>query len=92
MGRGRSVYKQPGTRVDKDRTTQKGGIQVSERDPGTRGVIKGSIKGSHQGESSRGVSRGVIKGLRHMLNNVNLYIYTSCYCVNVANKRIVFRL
>jgi hypothetical protein len=26
MGRGRSVYKQPGTRVDEDRTTQKGGI------------------------------------------------------------------
>ncbi len=26
MGRVRSVYKQPGTRVDKDRTTQKGGI------------------------------------------------------------------
>jgi hypothetical protein len=23
---GRSVYKQPGTRVDEDRTTQKGGI------------------------------------------------------------------
>jgi hypothetical protein len=41
MGRGRSVYKQPGTRVDKDHTTQKEGFQVSERDPGTRGVIKG---------------------------------------------------
>jgi hypothetical protein len=26
MRRGRSVYKQPGTRVDKDRATQKGGI------------------------------------------------------------------
>ncbi len=26
VGRGRSVYKQPGTRVDKDRTTQKGRI------------------------------------------------------------------
>jgi hypothetical protein len=26
MGRGRSVYKQPGTRVDEDRTTQRGGI------------------------------------------------------------------
>jgi hypothetical protein len=26
MERGRSVYKQPGTRVDEDRTTQKGGI------------------------------------------------------------------
>ncbi len=26
MGRGRSVYKQPGTRVDEDHTTQRGGI------------------------------------------------------------------
>ncbi len=26
MGKGRSVYKQPGTRVDEDRTTQKEGI------------------------------------------------------------------
>ncbi len=26
MGRGRSVYEQPRTRVDKDRTTQRGGI------------------------------------------------------------------
>jgi hypothetical protein len=84
MGRGRSVYKQPGTRVDKDRTTQKEGFQVSKRDPGTRGVIKGS----YQGE----LSEGVIKGLRHKLNIVNLYIYISCYCVNVANKRTVFRL
>jgi hypothetical protein len=38
MGRGRSVYKQPGTRVDEDRTTQKGGI--SKRDSVTKGVIK----------------------------------------------------
>ncbi len=50
---------------------RKEGFQVSDRYPGTRGVIK---------------------GLRHMLNIVNLYIYISCYCVNVANKRIVFRL
>jgi hypothetical protein len=26
MGRGRSIYKQPGSRVDEDRTTQKGGF------------------------------------------------------------------
>jgi hypothetical protein len=32
MGRGRSVYKQPGTRVDEDRTTQEEGFQVSKRD------------------------------------------------------------
>jgi hypothetical protein len=30
MGRGRSVYKKPGNRVDRDRTTQKGGIPSSE--------------------------------------------------------------
>jgi hypothetical protein len=81
MGRGRSVYKQPGTRVDKDRTTQKEGFQVSKRDPGTRGVIKGSYQ--------RELSRGCAISLH---NIVNLYIYISCYCVNVANKRIVFRL
>ncbi len=45
MGRGRSVYKQPGTRVDEDRTTQKEGFQVSKRDSGTRGVIKGNLQG-----------------------------------------------
>jgi hypothetical protein len=42
MGRGRSVYKQPGTRVDEDRTTQEEGFQVSRRDLGERGVVKGS--------------------------------------------------
>jgi hypothetical protein len=26
MGRGRSVYKQPGTRVNEERVTQRGGI------------------------------------------------------------------
>jgi hypothetical protein len=41
MERGRSVYKQPGTRVDKDRTTQKEGFQVSKREL-SREVGKGS--------------------------------------------------
>jgi hypothetical protein len=42
MGRGRSVYKQPGTRVDTwIAPHRKEGFQVSKRDPGTRGVIKG---------------------------------------------------
>ncbi len=59
MGRGRSVYKQPGTRVDKITPHRKEGFQVSERDSGTRGVIKGS----YQGE----LSRGLVKGLRHVL-------------------------
>jgi hypothetical protein len=55
MGRGRSVYKQPGTRVDKDHTTRKGGI-LSKRDSGTRGVIKGS----HQGVAIKGSYQGVV--------------------------------
>jgi hypothetical protein len=38
---------------------RKEGFQVSERDSGTRGVIKGS----YQGE----LSRGLLKGLRHVL-------------------------
>jgi hypothetical protein len=54
MGRGRSVYKQPGTRVDEDRNTQKEGFQVSKRDSGTRGVIKGNW----QGELARGINKG----------------------------------
>ncbi len=37
MGRGRSVYKQPGTRVDKDRTTQTGGIRSKWEGPGNKG-------------------------------------------------------
>jgi hypothetical protein len=49
MGRGRSVYKQPGTRVEEDRTTQKGGIQVSKRDSVTKGVIKESLQGEITG-------------------------------------------
>ncbi len=66
---------------------RKEGLQVSKRDSGT----KGAIKGSHQGELSRGVIKGVTKGLRHVLSIVNLYICIML-CVNVANKRIVFRL
>ncbi len=34
-GGGRSVYKQPGNSVDRDRTTRKEGFQVSKRDSGT---------------------------------------------------------
>jgi hypothetical protein len=73
MGRGRAVYKQPGTRVDtRIAPHRKEGFQVSKRDLGTRGVIKGS----YQGE----LSRGVIKGLCHKLNIVNLYIYIVLLC------------
>jgi hypothetical protein len=49
-----------------------------------------------QGELSKGVSRGVIKGTRQGVAPCALILstctYVSCYCVNVANKRIVFRL
>ncbi len=62
---------------------RKEGFQVSKRDSGTSGVIKGSCQGV--------ASRGVVTGLRHVLNFVNLYICIML-CVNVANKRIVFRL
>ncbi len=50
MGRGRSVYEQPGTRVDGDRTTQRGGIPSKYE--GLRG------KGNKQGELARGDSKG----------------------------------
>ncbi len=59
MRRGGSVYKQPGTRVDEDRTTQRGGIQVSRRDSGERGVVKGN----QQGELARGINKGMRHGL-----------------------------
>jgi hypothetical protein len=61
----------------------KEGFQVSKRNSGERGVVKGN----QQGELARGVS----KGLRHGLVS-STCIYVSCCCVNVANKRIVFRL
>ncbi len=64
---------------------RKKGFQVSKR----ASVTKGVIKGNWQGELTRGVNRE----LRHMLYVVIFYIqYVSYYCVNVANKRIVFRL
>jgi hypothetical protein len=58
---------------------RKEGFQVSERDSGTSGVSNGS----HQGELSRGCAMCLIS---------STCIYVSCYCINVANKRIVFRL
>jgi hypothetical protein len=79
MGRGRSVYKQPGTRVDEDRTTQKGGIPSKQEGLG--------YKKGYQGELTRGVNRGCA-----MYLVLSSCIYVSCYRVNVANKRIVFRL
>jgi hypothetical protein len=58
---------------------RKEGFQVSKRDTGTRGVIKESYKG----ELPRGCTMCLI---------LLTCTYVSCYCVIVANKRIVFRL
>ncbi len=86
MGRGGQFTSNLGPGWTRIAPHRKEGFQVSKRDSGTRGAIKGS----HQGE----LSKGVAKGLRHVLMClVSLTcIYVSCCCVNVANKRIVFRL
>ncbi len=55
MGRGRSVYKQPGTRVDEDHTTQRGGIPSKSEGLGEKGSCQGkSARGNWQGEFIRG--------------------------------------
>jgi hypothetical protein len=55
MGRGRSVYKQPETRVDEDCTTQRGGIPSKKRGAQVKGELsKGISKGNWQGELARG--------------------------------------
>jgi hypothetical protein len=59
MGRGRSVYEQPGTGVDEDRTTKEEGFQVSKRDLGEKGISKGNWQGE--------LAKGTDKGLRHNL-------------------------
>jgi hypothetical protein len=56
-GGGRSVYKQPGTRVDSDRTTPKGGIPSKLEGLGNRGGILQA-----EGEVTKGDRQGVIKG------------------------------
>ncbi len=65
---------------------RKEGFQVSERDSGTR-----------EGRQPKGrLTRGDIKGTRQGVVPCAFILstctYVSCYCVNVANKRIVFRL
>ncbi len=79
---------------------RKEGFQLSKRDSGTRGLSwelsRGVIKGSYQGELSRGVTKGSYQGELSrgcaMCLVLSTCIYVSCYCVNVAYKRIVFRL
>ncbi len=58
---------------------RKEGFQVSKRDLVTKGVGKGSIKGSYQGE---------LTGDCAICFVLSSCIYVSCYCVNVANKRM----
>jgi hypothetical protein len=70
MGRGRSVYKQPGGQGGRDRTTQEEGFQVSRRDSG-----KGE---DWQGELAEGSNKGNNGELRHNLNIANL-----CMCITM---------
>jgi hypothetical protein len=83
MGRGRSVYEQPGARVDEDAPCKEEGFQVSKRDLREKGVSKGNLQGE--------LARGIKTKLCHVPDNVNpVYIVLLCVCC--ANKRIVFRL
>ncbi len=60
----------------------KEGFQVSERDLETR-----------EGRLAKGkLTRGLVKGFVPCALILSICIYISCYCVYVANKRIVFRL
>jgi hypothetical protein len=69
MGRGRSVYEQPGTRVDGIAPHKRRGFQVSKRvSQGKGGIIKGNWQ--------RGTSKGNNKGLRH-----NLVLLMICMCI-----------
>jgi hypothetical protein len=77
--------------MDKGRGTDRDTDTGTNMDMDT-GTDRDWDKGSYQGESSEGeLSRGVTRGLRHVLRS-SICMYVSCYCVNVANKRIVFRL
>ncbi len=65
---------------------RKEGFQVSERDSGTREGCQ------PKGRLTRGVIKGTRQGVCAMCSMLSTCMYVSCYCVNVANKRIVFRL
>jgi hypothetical protein len=62
----------------------KEGFQVNERDLEIREGSPG------KGEIMKGTRQGVCAMCSDIVNLV--YIYISCYCVYVANERIVFRL
>jgi hypothetical protein len=88
-GRGRSVYKQPGTRVDRDRTTHKGGIPSKQEGFGNRGGIF-QAEGDYQGGLSRGYQGDCAMCLQYNVNLVHIVLIVCMSCH--ANKRIVFRL
>jgi hypothetical protein len=69
-GMGRSVCKQPWTRVDEDRTTQCGGIPSKKRDSGETGVSRGISKGNWQGESTRGYAMAQYRRSVYMYHNI----------------------
>jgi hypothetical protein len=78
-GGGRSVYKQPGTRVDGIAAHAKEGFQVSKRDSGTgegpsrqRGIIKGIARGYQRD------CQGVIKGIVPRASSIISILYISC--------------
>jgi hypothetical protein len=82
MGRERgrgwgSVYKQPGTRVDRDHTTRKGGIPSKLEGLGKRGGFF-MQEGDYQWDSSRGY-----QGDCAMCSHIMSTLYISCYCVYV---------
>jgi hypothetical protein len=77
-GGGRSVYKQPRPRVDGDRTTRKGGFQVSKRDSGIgegfsrwRVIIRGD---------RQGVSRVLCQVLLYNVNPVHIVVIVCMSC------------
>jgi hypothetical protein len=83
-----------GTVGGKKREWGGGGQFTSNLGPGWTRIAphrKEGFQVSKRYPGARGVLRGVIKGLRHKLI-LSICTYISYYCVNVANKRIVFRL
>ncbi len=70
MEMGRSVYKQPGTKVDRI-LSQQGGFQVS------KGKRKGGKKGWEKGKAE-------VRGSRHIcvVHSIFMYIVIACNCLN----------
>jgi hypothetical protein len=72
-----------------------GGQFTSNLGPEWTGVAPHTKEGFQVSERDLGTG-GIIKGTRQgvcaMCSDIVNLVYTSCYCVHVANKRIVFRL